>query len=96
MNMEYKEKSPVHFQPKVHVIHKILHMKTFVKPINVKITMKIKIIELNCALIMFFIANNSRTRSSMIINQGIHEMSFYNENFTIDYQACFTSKMLPI
>jgi len=92
MNMEYKEKNPVHFQPKVHVTHKILHMKTFVKPINVKIAMKIQIIELNCALIIFFIANNPRTP---IINQGNHKVSFYNQNFTLDYQACFISKCYP-
>jgi hypothetical protein len=95
MNLEYKEKSPIHFQPKVHVIHKILHMKTFVKPINVKIAMKIQIIKLNCALIMFFIANYIRTPSSMTINQGIHKMSFCNQNFTLDYQACFISKCYP-
>ncbi len=44
MNMEYKEKNLVHFQPKVHGTYKILHMKTFVKSINVKIAMKMKII----------------------------------------------------
>ncbi len=47
MNMKYKEKCLVHFQLKVHATHKILHMTTFVKPINVKITMKMKILELN-------------------------------------------------
>ncbi len=67
-------------------------MRTFVKPINVKIVMKMQIIELNCALIMLFITSNSRTLGSMTINQGIHKMLFCNQNLTLEYQACFTSK----
>jgi hypothetical protein len=43
MNLEYKEKNLVNFQPKFHGIHKILHMRTFVKPINVKTVMKLQI-----------------------------------------------------
>jgi hypothetical protein len=38
-----KKKNVVHFQPKVRGTHKILHVRTFVKPINVKIAMKMQI-----------------------------------------------------
>jgi hypothetical protein len=57
MKNEYEiffKKCLVHFQPKVYATHKILHMTTFVKPMNVKITMKMQILELNHVLIMRF------------------------------------------
>jgi hypothetical protein len=96
MNLEYKFKNLVHFQPKASCnsqdfthenICKTHQCQNCYENANYRIEL-----HFNPALL---IINNYRTPSSMTINQGIHKMLFYNQNLTLAYQACLTSKCYP-